>query len=261
VADDVSDDVLLLADSPLRAAAAVCLMLKAAEYQAALDELCRLLNSLGFTVSAATRKKPTQDIIFLGIRLRSNADGRERNDEIVRPPSEDGKAMAPQEQAAADDASDDVLLLADSPLRAAAAVCLMLKARAITSFRLMMGSVTRQCVECQLLMAGILCGFPALPKGVEADDIPSFEVKNYPAPPAAGTQGDDAPHPQGQRRGLADQTRPQAAAHHGAAPRYPEWKAAPGDGLQQARRRLHQRPRAPDAVQDDGSERCVRCTQ
>jgi hypothetical protein len=101
VADDVSDDALLLADSPLRAAAAVCLMLKAAEYQAALDELCRLLNSLGFTVSAATRKKPTQDIIFLGIRLRSNADGRERNDEIVRPPSEDGKGALNRSEAVA----------------------------------------------------------------------------------------------------------------------------------------------------------------
>jgi hypothetical protein len=96
--------------------------------------------------------------------------------------------MAPQEPAVADDASDDVLLLADSPLRAAAAVLYYkelklftinavlvlppvqacapsqkLKSRAVTSFRLMMGSVTRQCVECQLLMAGVLCGLPAFP--------------------------------------------------------------------------------------------------
>jgi hypothetical protein len=36
---------------------------------------CSLLAALGFTVSEAKTEKPTQDIIFLGIRLRSNIDG------------------------------------------------------------------------------------------------------------------------------------------------------------------------------------------
>jgi hypothetical protein len=45
------------------------------ECEAALNELCALLHSLGFTVSAAKTERPTQDIIFLGIRLRSNAAG------------------------------------------------------------------------------------------------------------------------------------------------------------------------------------------
>jgi hypothetical protein len=31
-------------------------------------------------------------------------------------------------------------------------------------------------------MAGIMCGFPAVPFGKEPEDIPPFYVENYPAP-------------------------------------------------------------------------------
>jgi hypothetical protein len=57
-----ADDFLIIAETE-------------AECQAALHELCRLLHSLDFTVSAAKTEKPTQDLTFLGIRLRSNVDG------------------------------------------------------------------------------------------------------------------------------------------------------------------------------------------
>lgn len=56
-----TDDFLIVADDR-----ASCL--------SALETLVLLLQSLGFTVAADKTEGPTQDIVFLGIRLESNVD-------------------------------------------------------------------------------------------------------------------------------------------------------------------------------------------